>query len=170
MNIDAIKQALSVKGSRFASLVYRNAQGELARHTILLGVDYSKAQAKDLARLLCLQPRLQGVERQACDELIESMKKPVGQNDAYTCQGVYETISQGLKIHKEKGEVHLMGFSIRKEVLEQGTPKKLVNSSDKTLAKNKLRYLGRLAKVRQFKLVAENIQSIRANGKTLEFS
>lgn len=173
MNINDVLSALDGKGTRFVSLVYRSeGTKELARHTILLGVDTVKAYERDLARLLLLQPHLEGIKRIACDELINSLKnslsKGLGQNDSYTCKDKYEETSiKGVKAHKETGVLHLMGYSIAKVTLEEGESKE-VKSNDKTIEKNKLRKLGRLGKIRQFKLQVSNIQEVRANGKIVE--
>ena len=48
--LEVIQQFVKVVGSRFASITYRAKEtNELARHTILLGVDVMKAYKRDLA-------------------------------------------------------------------------------------------------------------------------
>lgn len=165
--LKAIEELASKRGARFVSLVYTNKEGETARHTILLGASYETAKQRDLQRLLIKQPHLDGIAKVACEELIESYKKPQGENEAYTCANVYEqTPINGLKIHKESGELHLMGYGIAKVVLKP-VEYKTVKSNEKTIAKNALRQMGRLGKIRQFKLTTENLQKITINGKTL---
>lgn len=166
-----ISQLAKTQKARFVSLTYRaKKSGELARHTLLLGASYEKAKQRDLQRLLILSSRLDGIKKIACEELIESMRKPAGENDAYTCAGVYEeTDIRGLKVHKETGVLHLMGYSIKKEVLEKGEYPN-VKSNEKTIAKNELKNLPKMrtGKIRQFSLSLENIKSITTNGKTIE--
>ncbi len=165
--LSAIHELSKVQATRFASLTYRNKQGELSRYTVLLGASYERAKAQDLARLLCLQPRLLGVAKIACNELIESYKKPAGANPGYTCQGVYRATSiKGVKEHIENGGLYLQGFVVNKTVLEPVEYPK-VNSALKTIEKDKLRKLGRLSKIRDFLLTSEQINEIKLNGKTL---
>ncbi len=169
-----LEQLQKITSAKFVSLTYRSkGTNELARHTILLGVNHEKAYQKDLSKLLTLQPRLDGLKKQACEELILSLKnsleKGIGENDSYTCKGVYENLPcKGLKLHKEKAELHLLGYTVQKTVIEQGEHKE-VKSKPLTIAKNELRLLGRLSKIRQFVLNIENIKEVKINGKNLEF-
>ena len=109
------------------------------------------------------------IEKQACQELIdsltESLEKGVGNNSAYTCKDVYIPLCRGVKLQKENGQVHVTGFALSKVVLEPGEHKK-VNSSPKTIAKDKLRKIMKSGKFRQFVLPALSVAKI--NGKTLE--
>lgn len=169
-----LNQLEQVTSARFASLTYRSkGTNELARHTILLGVDTLKAYKKDLAKLLILQPRLEGVKQLACQELIKSIKqsldKGIGQNEAYTCKDVYEqTTVRGVKVHKETNELHLMGYAVSKVVIEQGE-EDTTKSSEKTLAKHAISKHLRRGKIRQFVLSLDTLQDVRINGKEIEF-
>jgi len=165
---NAIEEVAKNQKPRFVSLTYTSKKtGEVAKHTILLGASYEKAKEKDLQKLLILQPRLSGIKLVACNELIESYKKPAGENENYTCLDVYEeTDIKGLKRHKETGNFHLIGYIIQKTTIKQGEFK-LVNSSEKTIEKNKLRKLGRLGKMRQYELTPLQVESMKLNGKTL---
>ncbi len=159
-------------GARFANFTYTaKGTGEVASHTLALGVSIENAYKRDIAILSAVRPSLSGVDGEACDELLaslrESLTKGVGNNSAYTCKDVYEQICRGVKVHKETGALHVTGFSIAKNVIAEGAYKS-VKSSAKTLAKNKLRKRMKSGKFRQFAF--ENLTSARMNGKTLEFA
>lgn len=154
---------------RFASLTYTaKGTGEVARHTLRLGASVTAAYQKDIRTLEAKRASLGGVELQACDELLtslrESVEKGVGNNSAYTCADTYVNVTRGVKVHKETGEVHITGFTRSKVTLEAGTFK-TVNSSEKTIAKNKLRKGLLSGKFRQF--VLPNVKSACLNGNTL---
>lgn len=158
-------------GARFASFTYTaKGTGEVARHTVALGVDIARAYRRDIAVLEAKRPSLQGVELQACDELLASLRESltvgIGNNSAYTCAGVYEPVCKGVKVHGETGELHVFGFTRQKAVLTAGEYKK-VNSSAKTLAKNALRKSLKSGKFRQF--VLSEVSVAKMNGKTLVF-
>lgn len=169
-----LKQLETITSAKFASLTYRSkGSNELARHTILLGANHETAYKKDLAKLLILEPRLDGIKKQACLELIDSLKnsleKGIGQNDNNTRKDIYEYLPvKGLKMHKETKQLYLQGYTVSKEVLENGEYKE-VKSSEKTIAKNELRRLGRLSKIREFVLSIENLKGVKINGKNIEF-
>lgn len=173
----SLTSALSVirstyaKGARFASLLYTaKGSGEVARHVVCLGVSIERAYKRDLALLIALLPTLSGVASEACAELIASLRDSltngIGNNAAYTCKDVYTHLATGIKEHTESGEIHVYGFAIAKTVLAEGKYKS-VNSSDKTIAKNKLRKLLKSGNFRQFAL--SNATAIKADGKVLVF-
>jgi len=163
--------ATAQTGARFASFTYQaKGTGEVAQHTVALGVSIENAYRRDLALLKAKLPRLAGVEREACEELIasftESLEKGAGNNSNYTCADVYAPVCKGVKVHKETGALHVSGFSIAKNVISPGVHK-TVKSSAKTIAKNALRRGMKSGKFRQFAF--ESLQSARIDGKTLVF-
>lgn len=165
-------ESLATCGARFVSLEYTaKGTGEVARHTIALGVSISNAYKRDLVILRNLMPTLKGSDAIACQELMdslsESLTKGIGNNSAYTCKDVYKGICNGVKLHLEKGELHVTGFGIAKTVIEPGVYK-TVKSSDKTLAKNALRKRMKSGKFRQFAL--SELGEIKINGKTIELA
>jgi hypothetical protein len=166
-----LAEILKTSSARFASFTYSaKGTGEVARHTLRLGASVEAAYKKDLATLQRLAPKLGGVDAEACAELIaslrESLEKGVGNNSAYTNADTYLPIAKGVKIHKETGEIYVSGFSRAKVTLEAGTFKS-VKSSEKTIAKNKLRKGLLSGKIRQFALPAT--LSARMNGKEMVF-
>jgi len=166
-----LAEILKTNSARFASFTYSaKGTGEVARHTLRLGASVTAAYRKDLATLEKQLPALSGVDVEACNELIaslrESLEKGVGNNSAYTNADTYLPIAKGVKIHKETGEIYVSGFSRAKVTLENGTFK-TVKSSEKTIAKNKLRKGLLSGKIRQFALPAT--LSAKLNGKELVF-
>lgn len=160
------------RSARFASFTYRSKEkNELSRVTVLLGANHETAYKKDLARLLMLLPKLDGIKRIACQELVdslkESLKRGIGNNSAFTCKDTYvQTGLKGVKLHPENGELHITGYLVNKQVIEKGEYKS-VKSSEKTIAKNELRKIGRIGKIRQYVLTPENLKSVKLNGKTI---
>ena len=160
----------NLPGARFASLTYTaKGTGEKAIHSLVLGVNVERAYRRDLKILRAKGRELRRgtVDRVACAELLrslrESLRKGLGNNSAYTCQGVYESLSRGIKRHIETGEIHVTGFTVGKRVIEPGTYKD-VKSSPKTLAKNRLRCALKSGKFRQFAF--PNLEGARLEGKT----
>lgn len=170
-----IEELSKVKGARFVSLTYRSKEtGELARHTVNIGIDIERVYNRARMALARKMIRLSGVTSLACGELVKSLDnsldKGIGNNDAYTQKETYEHVLPNISFHRETGTFYLSGFARSKVVLEKGEERKPTNSSEKTLAKNGLKKLVGLDKFRKFILKAENLESIRANGKTIEIS
>ena len=163
-------KSLAKSGARFASLVYTaKGSGEIARHTVCLGVSIANAYRRDIAILSAKRDSLAGVALVACDELLASLRESltvgIGKNSAYTCAGVYETA--GVKLHVENSELHVYGFTIGKEIIAKGEHK-AVNSSAKTIAKNALRRGMKSGKFRQFAI--SELEAVAMNGKKLVFA
>lgn len=178
-----IKELGRYQGARFISLLYKaKGTGELARHTLLLGVNLGKAYKRDLAfyrgKLAWLtrgmaqdDARRLSPQVQACQELVDSFKesltKGIGNNSRYTCKGVYlNTALPSVKVHIDKGELHLTGFTRGKVILEAGTYP-TVKSSPKTIAKDLLRKGARTGYFRQYVLNPDNLQKVALNGNVL---
>lgn len=171
------------KGCKFTTLTYRSASsGELARHTLLFGVDYKHALERDLKYLKRLL-RVIGSRKMktskpddlllftACEELIASAEKSLAKydNDKLTKEAaekdVYNHIVPGVKQHKNTGEYYIWAFRQSKEVLQSGKPSKPVNSKPLTIAKDKIRSKLRTESYANFKL--SNITKAAVNGNTL---
>lgn len=164
-------KSLAKSGARFASLVYTaKGSGEIARHTVCLGVNIANAYRRDIAILSAKRDSLAGVALVACDELLASLRESltvgIGKNSAYTCAGVYETLAAGVKL-VENSELHVYGFTIGKEIIAKGEHK-AVNSSAKTIAKNALRRGMKSGKFRQFAI--SELEAVAMNGKKLVFA
>jgi len=165
------------KGAKFANIKYRNAQGELARHTLILGASTVKLYEKDIAKLeAMLAGDMEPMARAAAEKVLasrrQSLEKGIGNNDAYThgpAQGdtyVHVDSIPGVKIHKDTGVVYVMALTENKVVLEPGTPKKPVNSKPETLAKKAIEAMLPSARLRQFTL--SHVARAAMNGEVLE--
>lgn len=169
--INAINELAKVRGCKFISLTYKaKGTGEIARHSLLFGVNIEKAYKADLAKYKRLLGKSTGFRLLALQELIKSLEESlivgIGNNSAYTCKDTYEYILPGVKTHLATNELYINGFSRGKVVLKAGEYPS-VKSSEKTVAKNTLRKLGKLGSFRQFVLKAENIGRVAVNGKVL---
>jgi hypothetical protein len=171
-----ISELARIKGAKFASFTYRSKESnELARYTIMLGVDLRAVYEKDRALLADLLPTLDGLSRDAGAALLasieESLSKGLGNNSAYTHgaeQGdtyVHLEGVPGVSVNKNDGVLHVKGMLVNKVTLEEGVFKQ-VNSRPLTLAKRELEKQLRRSKIRQFALT--NVASARINGETLE--
>ena len=165
MNETLINQ-LKTKGCRFASLTYKSkGSGEIAVHTLLLGVNLKNAYIRDVEKLKEILPTLSGVDKIACEEILksklESLKKGIGNNSAYTQKGIWKNVCPGIREREDK-TIQIYGFSIRKKVIVKGEHKK-VNSSEKTLAKKKLNKLLRSSRFRPFVFEKETEFELKAN-------
>lgn len=171
------KMLQGVTGVQFASLTYRTkATDELARYTLLLGASVENAYAGDLQKVEDALPTLtDSLDVQAATEIINSLRqsldKGIGNNDAYTLQGVYASTGiPGVFINTNDNALHLRNVFVQsKVVLQEGKPRKAVNSKPLTIAKDKLKkMLGlRSNKLRQFAL--DNITKAKVNGDTIIF-
>jgi hypothetical protein len=164
---------------QFASLTY-DAQPkgprlslERARHTILLGFSWENLYQKDLEALKALLPGEPDKDRiTAIRELIgsvtESLTVGIGNNSGNTNIDTYEHLPcDGLKVHKETGEVHVTGLAVSKVVLIEGTYREVKRRNAVTAAKADIRALLPSSRVRQFNL-ADSI-GMNIDGHTLVF-
>lgn len=170
---DLLAAVCKGKGAKFAAFTYRTkGTNELQKVTVILGASTEKLYHKDVEVLTAMLPELQGIEKLAATELLNSrlnsLAKGIGHNDAYTCEDVYQTVNantMGVKIHKENGELHIVGLMEHKTVLEPGEYKE-VKSSAKTIAKNAIRAQLPSTRFRQYRF--NNVTSAKLNGETLE--
>jgi hypothetical protein len=172
MQNDIRRVLAGMKGAQFANFTYTTkGTGEVANYQVNLGVDYQKTCRDDLATLSLLRPTLQGLDAEACDELIASLNDTLSEdfpgNPRATSAHAYTSIPgiPGLKIHDETGNLHLVCMLERKTVIVPGEHKQ-VNKRPKTVAKDKLRAQLRQSKIRQFTLT--NITRAALRGTVLE--
>lgn len=148
--------------NRFISFIYRNKRGELARY-VVLPCSYTALRARAVAKLKTL--KLTGIDDIARKELVNSLDtKGVSKN--YTKKD-HENPCGGEVYVNNVGEENIKGMIISRKVLEKGEPKKQVNSSPKTLAKNKLRKLVKLNKWIQ--LNASQVLELQGNKEKVIF-
>jgi hypothetical protein len=170
-----VASVAALPSARFAGFTYRAKEsGELARHVLILGADYGKTLAQSLDQLAAMRG-LEGVQLLAAQELAASLEKSLNchlagvTNPDYTKADTYEAICPGVKVHKLDGSLEVAGLSHSKTVLETGTFK-TVNSSAKTIAKNELHQMLPIGKYRTFCLDAGALESVRIEGKEIDFS
>lgn len=165
-----------MKGAQFASFVYTaKASGprltdEVARHVVILGADTAALYRRDLEALAEITPTLSGLEAAAAEIVAEarrvSLAVGVGNNPAYTAADAYApTGVQGVKIHTETGELHVVGLAVRKDITTAATYRK-VNSKPETLARRAVEARLPSARFRQFKLSGVSVAKL--NGETIE--
>jgi len=164
--LSILSEFLKIQGNKFVTLTYRNKQGELSKYTIFVGALLTNTYQKDIKTLERYVPQNE-TERICRDELIESMKKSIEtnfQNPEYTKLGYYEHITRNVKFHENT--LYINSFVLSREVLEKGTYKP-VNSSDKTITKNRLCKMLKMNKFREFRIDVSQINSLSINGKRL---
>lgn len=169
---DLLQKLAEQKGAKFISLTYKAAEsGELARHTLLLGVRLERAYQRDLAILKAKARQMDGVQLEAAQDIIKSMEeslnKGIGNNSKYTQKDVTVQIMPGIKLNINNNELYISAFSKGKTIIERGEYNH-VNSSQKTLAKEAIKKELRMGKFRTFKL--KNIEKAAINGNVLELA
>ena len=163
-------------GCRFISVTYTNANGETAVHNLIMGASIENIYKHDLKTLKTLIPTLDGIDKVACQELIDSLQnsltKGIGNNDNYTLKGYYTPITKNgeVKFHTDDSGVTkltLRGYSKGKTVLTPGTYP-IVKSSPKTIAKNRIRkdYM-KSSNIRSFNIDLDKLSNVKVNGLNL---
>lgn len=162
----------------FATFVYTTKEtGEVAKYSIILGADTHTLYEKDVKKL---EKAIRWLKRinaaphviQAAEEVLasrtESLTKGVGNNSAYTNADTYDYIDglPGVRIHKETGALYVSGLLNNKVVIQDGAPRKKVNSAPKTIAKKRLGYVLPSGRYRMFAL--PNVTRAAINGDVLE--
>jgi len=178
---ELVGKVSALNGAKFASFVYTaKRNGEVARHTIILGASYDVMMPKDLTiaqeKFAAMTVANSTVDEiQAVKEIVISLQERIAAHEKgevsanYTNRDTYVAVQgcAGLKIHKETGELFVHGMAQTKVVLQEGTPEKPVKSSAKTIAKNSFKHeFLRESHFRQFSLL--NIITVKMNGETLE--
>lgn len=151
----------------FCYLEYRNEANELSRYKLLLNTNFMNLYKDDLNTLSNLQVTSE-VEIQAKNELLASINKAIDtefQHEANPTKNM-TSIQKSIKYHEEKDELYFHCLSLEKKVIEEGTYKS-VNSSAKTIAKNKIKKNLKQSKIRFFKLNIDKIQKVSVNNTRL---
>lgn len=159
---------LNIKG-------YRNSHGEIADYNIVFHISYSSALKRSILALEQVVPE-DLVEAKAREQLIASFQKSLDKikdssidedSDHYLwfSDSNGERI-KGVKLHIKTNTLHLYGFVVNKKVLMPGEYPK-VNHRELTVAKNKLRKLCPVSKFRQFRITADQVESITVENMSL---
>lgn len=170
------------KGAKFMSLTYTaRTTGEVAKHSLRLGVNLTKLYEEDVAFLRNYVDTLRSgsIQHAAASAVLTSLEKSLreglGNRDDYTNRetfvfadgfpGVSIRIKDGHDGKAKSGEVSILALSDGKTVIVPGTYK-TVNSSELTLAKNEVRKLLKTDKIRRFCLKEVSRAALR--GEVLE--
>jgi len=165
--------ALESTGAKFASVTYTNKEGETARHTILLGYNYGRVLKSSLKAVSKRRP-VDALKQKALANVIASLNKSIEANskgtvsEDYTCKDVYETICNGIMVHKETGVFYIKGLSIAKVVLVKGVPT-ADTRRDLTKAQDEIKKSLPISKIRQYSLTAEQMELVRIGGRHIQF-
>lgn len=180
-NIPVVAQLMAAIAERgcpqFASFTYEaqpkgtRLSVERARHVVLLGASFEEMYKRDVTALEALIPTLSGLEREGAEKLVATRRQTLvrgfGNNEADTHSHAYTSIGcDGLKVHLETGDIHVMGLKVSKVTLVPATYR-TVNSRPETIAKDKVAAMLPSARIRQFNL--SNRTTVKIDGQTLEF-
>jgi hypothetical protein len=153
--------AKSIKGSSFIGVRgYENKNGEVSNQTFQIGVNMEKAKQRDISIVEGLDVEEYAKNSdfdevliaQAKTKILASLQNPSAKrSDAQ--KDAYEILTNGVKRHKETGEIYVYGVSCRKTILTKGEYKE-VNSRPLTLAQKEIKKALNLTtnKYRQFKV------------------
>lgn len=137
--LEIIEAFIGAKGSSLGHFVYQS-KNEIMKVVASLGVDYVNARKNDLEKLLAVDlTTVTPLRKQAIEELIDALHKffnsPPKPNDTY--YGV-EGTNGIIKVHRETGNVYIVGFVNKKNTLVLVEEYKKVNSSALTIEKRKV--------------------------------
>lgn len=168
-----------IKTPSFVRIInYSNdkGNGEVANYTLNLGVKYENAKEADSVFLLDTENRKQidfgsvaHASVEAWNEMLESRLAPTkktvnqsnGQSDAYA------TLCPNVRLHIEEQRIFIYGFVVSKDVVKEGSYKK-VNSSAKTIAKRKIEKHLKATQFRQFAF--DKLASVKVKGSEIEIA
>jgi len=178
-NLGKLLAVLStIKTPSFVRILnYTNDQGEISNHTINLGASYGNAKQKD-AEFMSENSNIAAfnfgsisptISRLAWAEMQKALLNPsqetINRSEAQT--DAFITVCPNVRVHKETGRVFIYGFQVSKEILLKGVYN-VVNSSDKTIAKNIIR---KELKATKFKNLAfDKLNSVKVKGEELEIT
>ena len=137
--LEIIEAFIGAKGSSLGHFVYQS-KNEIMKVVASRGVSYPNARKNDLEKLLAVDlTTVTPLRKQAMEELIESaddsVNSPPKPNDTY--YGV-EGTNGIIKVHRETGNVYIVGFVNKKNTLVLMEEYKKVNSSALTIEKRKV--------------------------------
>lgn len=183
--IQIAKNFSTIKGTSFVGIKGYESKttGETANHVINVGFSYENAINKDLNKLNNLTEKdidnlvfETGIEKdiilEAKDDMLNSFvnnrNKETQSKQSEAQQEAYINITNGIRLHKETGQVYIYALHVSKEILIAGEYKK-VNSRPKTLAKKAIqKYLDfSTSKFRNFIVSPEHLSKVKSKGETL---
>lgn len=166
--IDKLREA-TLNGCRFMSFLYTpKGTGGTFLYTVNFGISYDDAVAHDRAALEAYVPQNE-LEIEAKEQMLKSMTERLteGVSSSYTQKDTFDSIGNGIRQHKETGEIYIYCFvHSKEEVSPETNPKKPVNSKPLTLAKKAIENACGFKRIKfgQFIINPENIAGILVNG------
>lgn len=169
-----------IKSGCFAKInQYTNDSGEVANHTVNLGMNYGKAKADDYLTVCQAVPTelvvKTGFPLETVLISLGELKNSLNPEAPQTARGkaqteAYEVINGCVKVHIDTGYLHIYAYRMNKEILVAGEYK-TVNSSEKTLCKKAIQKALALktAKYGQYKISPEKFEGAKILGQELEF-
>lgn len=167
----AVKARLAPNaGCKFGTLTYTSkSSGEVARHTIILGMSYNelvKQSVEELVTLIATNiDSWTELQVLAAQEVMASLEKTLTahangkQNDDYTKKDVYVSLGNGISLNTNDNTLQLFGLAHKKVVIVAGVFK-AVKSAPLTVAKNEIRKQLSVSQFREFALDVSQIDSI----------
>jgi len=169
--------------------------GEIANHTINVGITVMNAKKKDFKTLQnCTNADLHkmnrvenfGIEtyRKAYFEMLASAEKNLNpdvlkrSNQSQGTTNAFIQLTPAIKYCKESGEVHIFGQAIAKVVVPQYDDEgneivieyETINSADKTLAKKMITKTLNLRAGKYRTFIIANIDSVKTKGEVIEIN
>ena len=183
MNTQKVLTLLAALNKSLGGVSFINIKGYVSKKSndtevqdvlVNVGVSYGNAKAKDLEMVKGLDVSTlvkndKGITidllEQAKTEIINSLIAPnKAMSDAQ--KDTYLVVGNGLKIHKETGEVYVYGMRERKTVKVDGDFGKDTRRP-LTVAKDEIRKIMKSTKYREY--IVDRIDKARANGDTITF-
>lgn len=190
MSKHLFEKLVAMKGCQFIGIqgYVSKTTGEIANHTINVGLSVNKAKETDLALLQSTDVETvsknvsvnKGIALEICNTALNELRTSALRNvskdmNERTTQSKAQTNAYlthpdfpAIRIHKDTFEVHIFGMSVQKKVIKKGEYK-VVKSQPKTIAKKGItKELNlRAGKFRTF--VVGHINKIAIQGETYEF-
>ena len=169
--LEIVEAFIGAKGSSLAHLVYKS-KNEIMKVLISLGVDYIKAKREDYDKLLAVDLSVvTQIRKGAVESHITSFEKffnspPKPDNTYYGVEGANGII----KVHKETGNVYIVGFLNKKNTLVLVEEYKKVNSSDLTIEKRRVeKELGMRTPDYRNYMIQPDAKLVRCSGNSFVF-
>lgn len=157
----------NTSSAQFCYLRYTNEAKETSTYKLLLNTNFMKMYEDDLQTLENMTVSTE-IEKQAKEELVKSVQKAIDtefQHEKNPTKNM-TTIHKSIKFHDEKDEMYLHCVSLEKKIHVPGEYK-TVNSSEKTIVKNKIKKNLKQSKIRFFRINLNQIERIATNGKRI---
>lgn len=163
------------KGCRFMSFTYQTkSTGEIARHTLMIGVSYLKACEDDLLELQLRLRNARGIEAIVISGEIASKEETLlaAKEGRFHCNykkpGLYREVCPNIKISINDFTTELWAFRHTKKILVPGIYKK-VNHRPETIIKNNIKKDLKTGFFRTYCLEPDYALTAKINGEVLEF-